>query len=653
MIKRTFLGLTMALATLMSACGGGGGTTAGTMNNTVSIGSTTVQSGSNTTINAKASMRGYAPTSMVWSISPLSTLNTGDAVVTITGGDCAAATYVPPPTTNASGTGECAATLVVPFNVKTSAWRVTNTASEKSAGSISDSITINVTSLPASGFQLVGGSSPLTGYVNKPLTLTIPFTANAGSTVSNVAYKWTEVAGNPETLVISGADSSTATVLPTKAGQYQYSVTVNALVNGVNETASSTVVSTVYPATVVDVINAGVPQLVSVGSVVTLAGTYANPSLTEPYTTTWTQLPGTAGGPAPVTVLNANSLSANFLAPSTIGTYGFELKLTKTLANGSVMVTTAQTSVSVMANAVGAFTVLAGDIQSVAPGTITKLTGSVGAQGTSTGVTYSYLWSQVGSTPAAVTLSNAGTPIASFVPSVAGTYTFNLTVTAMTATGSTTVIGTTQVISTSTSTAQNFAITADAGIVQSVSPNEVATLAGSQTSQGSVVGVTYAYQWVQIGDTPAALTLSNASTASATFIPTVSGVYSFTLTVTATMPDGTTRVASSDTQVVVGGIGNTFSVSAGDAQSVTTGSAATMVSKLITQGMSSGTIYTYDWSQVGASPASVVVSNASTPTASFAPTVTGTYTFLLSVTAVQGGVSMTQTAQTQVLVKGP
>lgn len=656
LLKKALLGASVALTALLAACGGGtgaesGGTSSGLMTNSVVIGASTLKAGQSTPLSANAVMRGATPTSMTWSATPLFALSANDTVPLISDLNCAEATYAAPLLAGASGESTCQAIFTAPAKTASGKWRITNTAASP-IGSVSNSVEVEIAALPASGFRLVESSTPLSGFSGKPLSLTMPFTVDAGATVTNVKYQWTVAAQSAAAVAISGSKNSTATVIPVTAGQYRFDVSVNADVNGFPETATGSVIATVYPPSYVDIIDAGVPQITNPGVITILSGSILNFDNTMVYSTSWRQLTGTAGGPVAVSLANTNSSSASFIAPTTIGTYGFEYKVVKRQPDGTDAITTAQTSVTIQSAPSGVFNVSAGDVQAVAIGAPTLLRGSVGTQGNGVSVTYSYLWSQIGSAPAAVAIANGTSETASFIPTAAGTYTFGLSVTATTTGGeTTTVTGTTEVVASSSGVvATNFALSANAGPAQSVAPNAIATLAGSQVTQGSSTGVTYGYAWSQVGATPAVVTLSSANTATATFVPTVSGVYEFQLTVTATLADGSIRTATSNSQVIVGGMGNTFTVSAGDAQAVAINTAATMAGVISTQGTFSGASFSYAWSQIGVSPAAVLVSNATSLTASVVPTVTGTYTFELTVTAVQGGVSSTHTAQTQVLV---
>lgn len=654
-----------AIAALLAACGGGGGgnlsSTGGNSNSTqtneVNAGVTVLTAGQSTAISAHAVMRGATPNAMSWVVTPLSAVNTTDLAPVVSDPQCAGASYATPMVAGASGEGSCQAVITFNPKTRTGTWRVANTASAAGSGStaatsVSSFVDITVNALPESGFRLVESSAAITGYVNKPLSLNIPFTINPGANVKNVNYQWVASSLNPGAAVIAGARNSTATVTPTASGQYSWNVYVSAEVNGFIQSATGTVVAVVYANSTADVLDAGLPQIVTPGSIVKLVGVVQNRISTLTYSYSWAQLPGTAGGPTALTINNANSPAASFIAPTSIGSYAFVWTVTKEQPDGSKSITQSLTTVVVQEDPAGVFSVSAGTAQTVAVGAVATLTGAVGAQGSANGVTYQYQWIQVGATPAAVTLSNANTQAASFIPSVAGSYTFNLTVTATAASGVTTVSGQTTVLATigGGGVAAPFAMAADSGPAQSVAPNAVATLTGTQSSQGTTTGVTYAFAWTQQGAIPAAVILSNANTATATFLPTTSGVYSFRLTVTATLPDGTTKVATSDSQVVVGGVGNAFTVSAGNAQTVASGAAAVMSGVVTTQGSYAGATFAYAWTQVGAVPAAITISNASSLVASFIPTVSGTYTLQLTVTATQGGTVTSQTATTEILV---
>ena len=659
MKKILFSSVVITATALLAGCGGGGtslsadgSSSSGLFQNNISIDTKQVRAGGSATIAAHVIMRGTTPTSMQWFATPLGATGLTDPQPLFGDLNCTSASYVPPVSSGMSGEGLCRTVLTFPPTAKSGTYRITNTA-KAGADSVSGSVDVTVTALPESGFRVLESSTPLTGYVNKPLTLTAPFTVNSGISATNVTYQWTAAPENPALMAIAGAKNSTATAVPTVAGQYRFIATVKARINGFEQISDGEVVAIVNPPNFVDVLDAGLPQFVRPGDLVTLNGNILNRDNTLVYVTSWKQLDGVDGGPARVDLANENSNTSSFVVPtgaSTLGTYRFEYKVIKRQPDGTDAISTARTSVIVQAAPVSVFNISAGAAQTGTVGTPVTLTSTVGSQGTSTGVTYSYQWTQTAGTT--VTLANANTATASFIPSAAGSYTFRVSVTATSSAGSSTVSADTVVSVTSTTTAPGsgtFAMSASAGAAQSVATNAVVTLAGSQTTQGSSTGVTYAYAWTQTSG--AAVTLSNANTPSASFVGTAPGAYGFRLTVTATLADASTRTATSDTQVLVGSSSaNTFSVSAGDAQTVAINTAAVMTGSIATQGSLAGTSFSYAWTQDGATPAAVTVSNANALIASFVPTTAGTYTFVLTVTANNGGVTTVRTATTQVLV---
>jgi hypothetical protein len=645
-------GISVLLAALLCGCGGGGanssagGTTSSLVSNVVTVVTPTLAAGQSTPIYARAVMRGAAPKTMLWTAAPIGATNPTDPAPLITDFGCATATLVPPVVAGTSGEGSCQTILTISPTAKAGTWRITNTASG-TAGTASSFADITISAMAASGFRLLESATPVSGYINQMLTLNVPFTANPGATVTNVRYVWTAAAQNPATLAIAGARSSSASVVPLVAGQYRFDVQVTADVNGFTETAQGSVVAVVYPPSFIDIVDAGAIKIAASGNVVTLVGTVQNQDPTLSYAYSWKQLSPSSGAAVTVTLANATTKVASFVAPSTAGTYGFEFKVTKTQADGTQMITTAQTSVIVQSNPTGTFTVAAGDVQSVMPGSPVLLNGSVGSQGSAADVVYTYAWSQVGATPAAVTLANASTMKASFIPPAAGTYTFDFTVSATTAAGTTTVSGRTQIVAT-TST---FVLAASAGAVQQAAKNSTVTLSGAALAQGATLGVTYAYTWTQVDASPAVVTLNNANTASASFYATVGGVYTMRLSIVATLTDGTTRTAQAQTQVVVsGGPTGAFTVSAGDAKFIGVNTVGTLQGVVTPQGGTTGTTFTYQWAQVGATPALVPISNSTALGATVVPTVAGTYTFELTVTGLQSGVTTTQSTRTQLIV---
>lgn len=434
--------IALAATGLVAACGGGNGdgpTTAssGKVSNTVAIATPTLVAGSSTALTASAYVQGGTPTSMKWTITPL-TPSSG-AAPTFNDADCAAATLTAPAVAGTSGAGVCNAILTIPPTAITGNWRVTNTVTSPS-GSVSSSQDVVVTALPESGFRLMESSTPIVAYVNRTVQLALPFTINSGN-VSNVRYTWAAAATNPAVVPIGGINSSTASFTPTATGQYQFVATVDALVDGIpRSTTGSVIVQVTTPNQAASLI-VSPPQTVAPGATVNLSGSITNSDKTLTYATEWAQQPGALTS---VSLTNATSNTAtsttSFIAPSAEGTYRFVWTVTTTFLDGTTSTASSIATVIVKANATGSFTVSAGNAQSVAQGAAVVLNGTVTGQGASG---YTYSWQQVGNTPTTVTLSNPNSAAASFIaPATSGTYNFMLTV----STGSMSVSSPTQVV---------------------------------------------------------------------------------------------------------------------------------------------------------------------------------------------------------------
>lgn len=632
-------------------CGGGGagnGTSGnGMASNTVrSATTTTVQAGQSIPVSAKAAIRGGPISSMQWTVAPLFAAS-GKGIPLFSDAACATATLTPAKISGASAEGDCQAVLTLPQTVSPGVWRVSNTAKAADGTSVTGSFDLTVNTTGASGFALIEQMVPMSGYVNKLITLSAPFTVKPGVTVSNVRYVWEPATGNPANVLLAGAKSSTPSFVTSASGQYLFNVTAIAEVDGMTQASTTSMVVIVSSAPGSINVTAGDVQVVATNSVVHLFGSILNKSANATYTTKWEQLTGPAGGPVAVSISNANTEFGSFV-PTQPGTYGFQFTATQSNPDGTLVSASATTSVVVDGSPTPVFSLSAGDSQIVKADTVATLRGSVSGQSSSP-ATYSWAWSQT-SGPTTVSIANANAATATVIPTAAGVYSFELTLTAYLASGTTVVKSSTQV-SVLGSSPSTFAMSVNAGGAQSVAPNTAVTLPGTVSTQGESVGVKYSYEWTQIGASPATVQISNASSAYASILPTVAGSYTFQLTVKATTASGAITVASAQTQVVVTGNGAfAFSVSAGNAQTIKVNNAAAMEGSVSTQGATSGITYTYSWVQVGASPAAVTVSNANALKSSFVATAAGTYTFELTVSATYNGVTTTKTAQTQVLV---
>jgi uncharacterized repeat protein (TIGR02543 family) len=359
--------------------------------------------------------------------------------------------------------------------------------------------------------------------------------------------------------------------------------------------------------------DAGSDQSVLAGSLVTLDGSAssdADPTQTLSYA--WTQTTGTA-----VSLSDPSAVSPSFTAPNTADILTFQLVVTDNLGAVSVAdtVTITVTNDAPIADA--------GADQTVKVAETVTLDGS--ASNDLDGHTpLSYAWTQSAGT--AVTLSDPSAVSPSFTaPTTAGSLTFELIVTDS--------MGLASAADSVTITVTNAAPIADAGADQVVLAGELVTLDGSASNDPD--GHTpLSYAWTQSAGS--AVSLSNPSTVSPSFTPTVSGIYTFELIVTDSM--GLASAADSVTITVTNGepVAN-----AGADQVVLAGELVTL------DGSASAdpddhTPLTYAWTQTAGTPVSLSDSSAIAPTFT-APNTAGVLSFSLVVTDSQGLASAADT----------
>lgn len=242
-----------------------------------------------------------------------------------------------------------------------------------------------------------------------------------------------------------------------------------------------------------------------------------------------------------------------------------------------------------------------------------------------------YEWSKASG--GEIVLTGASTNTLSFIATTAGDYVFTVKATA--------VINGKAVVREGAVLVRvldaSSALEVSAGDIMVATKGTVVTLNGSATN--ATAGNTLSYAWAvkkaPVGVNTQDVTLYNATTLKPQFTPTVSGDYEFELTVTqsGTSPvqrSATTKVSVQEPDQVV----PAFTVSAGSAQVAQVNSVVTVAGS-VAQGNPAPTNLTYLWTSVGAKVASL--SGATTPTATFVPSVAGEYR--LRFTATSGSVS--------------
>jgi cytochrome b involved in lipid metabolism len=375
------------------------------------------------------------------------------------------------------------------------------------SGATSSSTVAVVVNIAAANVPPVAdaGSNQSTQLPLDSVTLTGSGTDSDGTIAS---YAWTKVSGGAATITSPSAASTSVTGLVAGSYTFQLSVTDN---SGASDTA--TVVVTVNAAAVntPPTANAGANQNITVPtSLVTLSGsgTDSDGTIASYF---WTTV---SGGAAAIESPSASTTNVTGLVA---GSYTFQLTVTDNQgATGTdSMIVTVNGSVP---------TNLPPTANAGTPQTITLPTSSVTLTGSGTdsdGSIASYAWTKVSGGAATITSPSAAST--SVTGLVAGSYTFQLSVTDNSGASDTATV-----VVTVNAAAVNTPPTANAGTPQTITlPTSSVTLTGSGTdSDGSIAS----YAWTKVSGGAATITSPSAASTSVTGL--VQGSYSFKLTVT-------------------------------------------------------------------------------------------------------------------------
>lgn len=349
----------------------------------------------------------------------------------------------------------------------------------------------------------------------------------------------------------------------------------------------------------------------------------------------WTKV---SGPPAGAVSLLSNGLQAK-LSGLAAGTYVYQLTVKD--SNGStvtdnITITVNSTSVSTdppVANA--------GKGQTITlPTNSVSLSGSL-STASSGNTIVSYKWVKLASSPAGGDLNNANSVNTTVSNLIAGTYTFNLTVTdsrGVTKTGGTTVVvNPGKVISDVPPT-----VVVASSMINMTLPSKDTTLDGSASvaSQGNSIA---SYQWTKAATSPAGGDIASPASAKTTVSNLTVGTYTYNLTVT----DSRGMAKTANTTVIVNTSSEPPVVIAGSDQVITMPANSANVDGSSSTASAGNTIASYQWTKAATSPAGGDIISPASAKTTVSNLTAGTYTYNLTVTDSRG---VAKTASTTIVI---
>ena len=318
-----------------------------------------------------------------------------------------------------------------------------------------------------------------------------------------------------------------------------------------------------------------------------------------PLTYTWSR----SGGTGPAVVLSDVGAATPSFTTTNVGTYVFTVMVSDGAASSTASVTVTATNAVPVADA--------GQDQSVGVRGLVQLTGARSTDVDGPGpLTYS--WRRTAGNGPGVDLANPSTASPTFTAASPGTYLFTVAVSDGLATSEDTVV----------IAASNERPVADAGTPRTVTAGTTVHLSasGSHDADGPDP---LTFSWQRSGGDGPVVTLVNPRSANPTFIPTDTGTYVFTVTVS----DG---VTDADASVAITAVNQPPVADAGTAQTANLGAVVTLTAAASLDPDGPRTL-SYSWSRAGGDGPPVPLSNPTAATASFATTSAGTYIFRVTV----------------------
>ena len=380
--------------------------------------------------------------------------------------------------------------------------------------------------------------------VNEGASVTLNGSASSDPDGTIASYLWEQTGGTSVTLTnaTSAVASFTAPSVGPAGGTLSFRLTVTDS-GGLTGSATTTVtVTNVNQAPTAAITGASGILLVDT-AYTTLSGSTSSDPDGDPLTYAWTLTSRPSG--SGTTLSGAGTVTPSF-TPDLAGSYTVQLIVTDNnlAASSPVTATLATTNRAPTAAITGATGTLLVDTA------YTALSGSTSSD--PDGDALSYAWSFTSSpSGSGTTLSGAGTVTPSFTPDLAGSYTVQLIVTDNNSTASTPV--------TATLTTTNRVPTANAGADNTVTVGVAHVLSGTASDPD---GDPLTYSWTVVAG-PAGSTLAGETTLTPSFTANGAGTYTLQLTVSDEVLSASDNVVLSTTNrapTVNAGADNTVAV---------------------------------------------------------------------------------------------
>lgn len=269
--------------------------------------------------------------------------------------------------------------------------------------SASDTVSLTVNAVNHAPTAEAGANA----QVQLGTTVTLDGTGSTDPDGNTLSYSWTQTSGTAVTL--SNAQTAKPSFTANATGTLIFALTVN---DGTVSSTADTVTITVVKANNAPVADAGDDVTVDAGTLVTLDASGSTDPDGDTLSYTWSQVSG-----ATVALTGTTAQKPTF-TPTVAGVLVFKV----VVSDGQAQ---AEDTVQVTVNSVNTVPVAkAGTAAAATVGQTVTLNGSNSTD--ADGDTLSYIWSQTAGTN--VSLSNPNTAKPSFVPTVAGSYTFELKV---------------------------------------------------------------------------------------------------------------------------------------------------------------------------------------------------------------------------------